>query len=297
MNKTKNLKVRKYLQHGHILGIKVTGTSITRVLRKVQTHISEADKFYIVTPNSEIVMQAQTDMKLKKILNEAKITISDGIGLAQAKKFMNLPRPNGKFWRLLILSMQGLGVGLMTIIDRTNLTSDFSIINGRKMFLDLIKLSNKKKWRVFLLGGRKGEASGTKKELEKVFKSIKIRAFEGPELNEDGMPASKKDEESEKETVKKIDSFKPHLLFVAFGAPKQEKWVYRNYKKLDIGGAMVVGGTFKYVSGKRQLPPKWVEDRGLEWIWRLLNGNQTPKRIFTAFPTFPLRVFWEKWKS
>jgi len=280
--------------YGHVLGIKIDSTTIPRVLRKIQVYISEAKKFYIVTPNPEIVMEVQKDDLLAKILNEALISLPDGIGLAQAQIFFSLPNPKGTIKRFLTLFVQGLAVGFLTLVDTKTVTSGLNIITGRSMFLELIKLANRKKWRVYLLGGEHGEANGTKSELEKTFKGIRIKALSGPMLNNEGLPLSKSDKKKEELAIKEINNFNPHLLFVAFVFPKQEKWVYRWYKKLNIGGAMVVGGTFNYISGKSETPPKWMEEKGLEWLWRFMKEPERAKRIFTAFPRFPLAVFWEK---
>lgn len=284
-------------EYRSILGVKVDSTSTASVLRFVRSSILGTKKFYIVTPNPEIVMQAQKDPDLKKVLNAADVSLPDGIGLAQAKKFLSLPNPKGVVIRLLTLFIQGLAVGFLTVVDSKKLTDGFEIINGRKLFLELIKLANGKKWRVYLLGGERDEALASKKELEKTYKAVVIKTKAGPMLNEEGEPISKKDKKVQDNVIEEINNYNPHLLFVAFKFPRQEKWVYRWYKELNIGGAMVVGGTFNYISGKSKLPPKWFEDRGLEWLWRLINEPQRGKRIFTAFPTFPLRVFWTKWKS
>jgi len=280
--------------YGYVLGIKIDSTTIPRVLRKVQVYISEAKKFYIVTPNPEIVMEAQKDDLLAKILNEASISLSDGIGLAQAQKFLSLPNPKGTINRFLTLFIQGLAVGFLTLVDTKTVTGALNIITGRSMFLELIKFANRKKWKVFLLGGEHGEANSTKSELEKTFKGIRIKALSGPMLNKEGQSLSKSDKKKEESAIKEINNFNPHLLFVAFVFPKQEKWVYRWYKKLNIGGAMVVGGTFNYISGKSEIPPKWMEEKGLEWLWRFIKEPERAKRIFTAFPKFPLAVFLDK---
>lgn len=280
-----------------ILGVKIDSTQKVKVLRVVRDKISSGTKFFIATPNPEIIIKAQDDRELRDILNSADISLPDGIGLAQAKKYLELPNPKDLIRRTLTLFVQGLGVGFLTIFDKKKITASLEIINGRDLFMDLIKLANKKGWRVYFLGGERGEGDGAKKELEKSYKKIKIKVLPGPMLNEEGKPSGKYGTKKDMEAVSSINKFNPHLLFVAFGAPKQEKWVYRWLKKLKIGGVMVVGGTFNYVSGKTKLPPSWIENAGLEWIWRLFTGNQKPERIFTAFPSFPLRIFWHKLTS
>ena len=60
------------------------------------------------------------------------------------------------------------------------------------------------------------------------------------------------------------------LLFVAFGAPKQEKWIYKNLPKLNVKIVMGVGGSFDYISGKVPRAPKFFRNFGLEWLFRLI---------------------------
>lgn len=285
MTNKKGRKVRK------ILGIKVDSTTNERVLREIRSYLDKKEKFFVVTPNPEIVMLAQTDKHLAEVINSADISVPDGIGLAAAGKFLELPNPDDKAKRLLVNFAQGLGVGFSVLFDKDWLTQDLKIIKGRDLFLDLIKQANKKGWRAYFLGGKGEEAIGTKKELEKTYKKIEIKADKGPLFDNEARPVNKKEEKKEKKVIEEIIEFKPHLLFVALEFPKQEKWVYRWYKELDIGGAMVVGGTFRYLAGDAKLPPKWLEEKGLEWLWRLLTEPKRAKRIFAAFPKFPLEVF------
>ncbi len=277
--------------HRTILGINVSSTTRPRVLTSVRNKIHLKQKFYIVTPNPEIVLAAQEDRKLFEILNSAHLSLPDGIGLAQAQMFLSLPNPNEPFRRFLTLLVQGFAVGFLTIFNYKKVNRNLNIITGREMFMDLIQLSNRKGWKVLLIGGERGEASGTKVELEKSYKNIKIISTPGPILNKSAMPVSKKDSTKEGKVINLINKEKPHLLFVAFEFPKQEKWIKKWLPKLDIGGAMVVGGTFNYVSGKSRIPPSRVSNSGLEWLYRLINEPWRLKRVFNAFPRFPLAVF------
>ncbi len=110
----------------------------------------------------------------------------------------------------------------------------------------------------------------------------------GPRLNAAGEVVSGDD------CLKKINAARPDLLFVGFGMPKQEKWIYKNVKKLDAKGIMTVGGTFDYVFGKARLPPQWLEKPGLEWLWRLLHEPKRGSRILNAVIIFPLKVLCSK---
>lgn len=290
------MTLKKSQVREEILGIKLDSTSVARVLRFVRERIKRKKKFYIVTPNPEIVISAQKDKELAKILNSADVSLPDGIGLAAAYKFLKLPNPKDTFVRFLTLFAQGLGVGFSVLFNRDWLLEDLNIIRGRQMFLEFIKLANKKGWRVFLLGGEKGVANKTGQVLSHSFKAVKIKTDTGPMLDESARPITSEERKVEKKSVLKINKFKPHLLFVAFRASKQEKWLHKWLSQLDIGGAMVVGRTFDYISGSGIVlpPPPWMANVGLEWLWTLITRPKRLGRVLTAFPIFPLRVFWSK---
>jgi N-acetylglucosaminyldiphosphoundecaprenol N-acetyl-beta-D-mannosaminyltransferase len=248
--------------YANILGIKAVSTTLTHLLTGVREDIAHNRKFFIVTPNPEIVLASTKNNLLKEALNSANFSIPDGVGLSYASKFL-------------------FGKSL-------------NIIPGRILFEKLIELANKKGWKVFFLGGWKGEAEKAAENLRKNYKNVKIETFSGPKLGNDGIPVSERDKDLQKQAINLINKSEARLLFVAFGHPKQEIWIYRNLKYLDIGGAMVVGGTFRYIAGITPLPPKWMEAAGLEWLYRLITEPRRLGRIINASVVFPLRIFWFK---
>jgi len=247
MKKSKKNTHQKDRKIVDILGIGVDSTELVEVLAGVEEKISDSQKFYIVTPNPELVLSATKNSALKQAMNSADFVIPDGVGLKLAD-------------------------------------SSLKIIKGRELFLDLIKLAKKKRWKVFLLGGLGSEA-------ELAGKKLGAKYFKGPKLNNEAESISKVDSKLQIDAVKQINNFKPNLLFVAFGNPKQEIWIQKNLPNLDIGGAMAVGGTFRYVAGLSKLPPKWMERVGLEWLYRLITEPFRIKRVWNAVVVFPLKVW------
>lgn len=253
--------VKKVRENGRIMGINVNSTTVSSVLARVEDLVSHSQKFYIVTPNPELILMAQTDKNLANALNGATISVPDGVGLKVA-----------------VPSLQ--------------------IIKGRELFGELIKLSNKNHWKVFLLGGLGEEAKLAKLKIENSMKNencaLKIESAKGPTLDKEGNPVSENDGRLEKEAIVQINEFRPQLLFVAFGNPKQEIWIEKNLSRLNVGGAMAVGGTFRYIAGNSKVPPKWMSQAGLEWLWRGLTEPMRIGRIFRAVIIFPLKVFQSK---
>lgn len=269
----------------------LTGASMEEVLAYVKYRIENSKKFSLVTPNPEIVLASNKDNKLKEALNKANLAIPDGIGLAQASRFLSLKAPKGKILRFVVCAFQGIIIGGATFFKKSWLTDSLNILPGRKVFLDLIKLADDNSWKVFLLGGYEGLGAKVIDELKKKYKKVRFDWVNGPVLDKNGALDTKVDIVIQKMCVEKINRFAPKLLFVALGPTKQEKWLANNLSKLNVGGAMAVGGTFNYVAGVSKLPPKWMEEAGLEWIWRVAMEPWRIGRIVNAVIIFPWKVF------
>ena len=83
--------------------------------------------------------------------------------------------------------------------------------------------------------------------------------------------------------------FDPHILFVAFGHPKQERWILNYAKEFTHLKAVVgVGGTFDVWAGDITRAPSLLRQLGLEWLWRLIQEPRRVKRIWNAVVVIPL---------
>lgn len=74
-----------------------------------------------------------------------------------------------------------------------------------------------------------------------------------------------------------INEVKPDVLFVGMTAPKQEKWAYQNFSKLQVGHVCSIGAVFDFYAGTIKRAPQWMISMGLEWLFRLL---KEPKRMW-----------------
>ncbi|MDD5026692.1 MAG: WecB/TagA/CpsF family glycosyltransferase [Candidatus Peribacteraceae bacterium] len=136
---------------------------------------------------------------------------------------------------------------------------------------------------VFLLGAAEGVAQRAKEVLEKMNPHLKIVGTYA------GSPA----EEDARAIIDLIRQVQPHLLLVAYGAPKQDLWIARYLKELpSVRVAMGVGGTFDFLAGTALRAPRWMRFVGLEWFWRVLREPRRIKRIWNAVVVFPLLVVW-----
>ncbi len=214
------------LRKSHILGVGVTNETEDKILEYLLLSLKQAaQKYYIVTPNPEIVVAAQGNPHYKKILNEAKIALPDGVGVFLGSALMGHP-----------LKERITGVDFMEEVCRR---------------------SSEQPLRMGFLGGRGGVAELTAECLKKKYPWIDV-VFVGEEWD------MKSKVESRKSKVE-ID-----ILFVAFGHPKQEEWIYENLEHLPVKVAMGVGGAFDYISGRVERAPFMVRAIGMEWLYRLV---------------------------
>jgi N-acetylglucosaminyldiphosphoundecaprenol N-acetyl-beta-D-mannosaminyltransferase len=153
------------------------------------------------------------------------------------------------------------GAGLR-LVDKS-----LQITPGRKLVESVAKSGN---YRIFYLGGRDGVA---KKMAQKY--GGKFHSGHGD------IRSQIDDKKINEELIKCINDYQPDILFVAYGAPWQEKWIWQNRKKINAKVAMGVGGSFDYLVGKSALPPQWMERYGLEWLWRLAKEPRRWRRQLT----------------
>jgi N-acetylglucosaminyldiphosphoundecaprenol N-acetyl-beta-D-mannosaminyltransferase len=111
-----------------------------------------------------------------------------------------------------------------------------------------------------------------------------------PRLIIAGTYAGSPDPAENKAIVQRINDSQAEMLFVAYGAPKQDKWIARNREALPtVRVAIGVGGSLDFVTGRSIRAPRWVQKLGLEWLHRLVKEPWRWRRML-ALPRFVLAV-------
>lgn len=283
----------------YILKVKVNfDLSLEDVLKIVDQKIQEGGTHLISTTNPEFVVDAQKDLEFRKIINGSLLSIPDGSGLIFARKFMeNTKKMPRNFFFPIRAFLSGVALGLGTFLSN----QDFKPTRGREMIYDLCKLAEDRGYTVFFLGGwekdklgrlKKNHGAVAKKAAEKLrqkYPNLKVAGY-----NSDYSYQEEDDEKTinvihdcmEKNQTACID-----MLFVAYNHIRQEKWIDRNAWKIPAKVCVGVGGTLDYISGNYKSPGKIVEKFNLEWLYKLIMQPWRIKRIFKAFPTFPLFVY------
>ncbi|TAL65019.1 MAG: glycosyltransferase, partial [Bacteroidetes bacterium] len=228
-----------------ILSISIGKESIVDILQKVNTFLnsSRSDFFHLVNLNPDIFMFAYHDEFFRTIINTADCILIDGIGIKLAAKLTGL-----------VSGERMTGTDLMQL---------------------LIKGAVEKNRKVMFLGGNDSTAELTGKFFKKLYPSLEYIFHPG------AVKITQETESEKREVLNLIKKFQPDLLFVAYGPPIQEKWIYNNRKELKGTVCMGVGGAFKLISGQVPRAPKIFTRWGIEWIWRSL---VEPARIVKKLP-------------
>ncbi len=152
-------------------------------------------------------------------------------------------------------------------------------VAGSDLIFQLADRAAKTGWRIFLLGAAEGVAEQT---------AIKLRALY-PGMNIVGTWAGSPLPEADDEAVRRIQAAEADIVLVAYGAPKQDKWIDRNLKRTGASVAIGVGGSFDFVVGTQRRAPRWIQRLNLEWLYRLVREPRRWRRQL-ALPKFVWRV-------
>lgn len=146
---------------------------------------------------------------------------------------------------------------------------------------EIFKISSEKGYRHYFYGSTKETLEKLQKQLLKKYPDIQIAGMYSP-------PFRAVTEEEDRKIVEKINKTHSDFVWIGLGAPKQEKWMARHQGQIE--GFMVgVGAGFDYFAGNIARAPKWMQNRNLEWVYRLF---QEPRRLFRWYWHTNTRFIW-----
>lgn len=230
--------------------IRIDDLSWDEALETVADLIRRRSGGYVVTPNVDHVVLADSDPELREIYQRADAVFCDGTPLLWAARFLGTP--------------------LRAKVSGSDFLVRFSPLAARRGF------------RIFFLGGKEDAAEIAAGRLTRRYPGLKIEGIYSPPR---GFERSR---EANRLVLEEINEVRPDILFVGLGTPKQEKWIYHNRHLYRAGVSFPVGAAFDFVSGKYRRAPRWMQQSGLEWFWRLL---REPVRLSRRYLGRDLKFF------
>ena len=225
-----------------IMGVRIDNKTMTETMDIIKKKLHDNEQYIIYTPNTEFVMMCQNDEEFLELMNKSNINIPDGIGLIYASRIKNHPLKEK--------------------------------VAGYDLSVNLLKLANEKCLKLFVIGGKPGVAEAAMKNVHEIYPNINIVGtqhgyFKGTHLGKNG-------HEEELKILEDINKAEPYILFVGFGAKKQEQWIEYNKDKINAKIIIGNGGTLDGLAGNVKRAPEIFIKLGLEWFYRLI---KEPKRI------------------
>lgn len=232
-----------------ILGTQIAAINMKRLLEFTDEHIHELSGNYMCVSNVHTAMLAFNDEEYRKIQNDGIMAIPDGGPLAA------LGRKCG-----------------YTDMERTT---------GPDYMAEIFKISVEKGYRHYFYGSTEETLQKLEQKITERYPGIQIVGMYSP-------PFRELTEEEDEKVICSINEARPDFVWVGLGAPKQEQWM-AGHKSVISGFMVGVGAGFDYFAGNIKRAPRWMQERSLEWVYRLL---QEPKRLFGRYLVTNTKFIW-----
>jgi len=154
-------------------------------------------------------------------------------------------------------------------------------LNGSDFTVRLLQLAASRDWGVFLLGAEPGVAEDAADRLMSRIEGLRVvgicHGFTG---------------EDDESLVERVRDANASFLIVALGSPRQEIWLDRNLEATGVLVGVGVGAFLDFSAGRVKRAPRWMNEMGIEWCFRLF---QEPRRLWRRYvvgnPVFLLRAW------
>ncbi|MBN3885071.1 MAG: WecB/TagA/CpsF family glycosyltransferase [Nostoc sp.] len=226
-----------------LLGAQVDALSIPDLNVLIEESIDKDDKWIIANHNLHSLYLFHNDLKMQAFYAKAEYTHIDSMPLVFIGKLLGFPMKREQ---------------RVTYAD---------------WVWPLMAEAANKGWRVFYLGSKPGVAEKGASILCQRFPGLQIACAHGY-IDMD------KDSQENLATLAAINAYKPHILMVGMGMPRQEYWISENIEHIHTNIILTTGACMDYVAGAIPTPPRWMGKVGLEWLYRLLCE---PKRLWRRY--------------
>lgn len=226
----------------NIMGVNIASIDMDWLLDFTHENISELSGDYMCVSNVHTTVTAFDDPDYMMVQNGGIMAIPDG--------------------------------GPLSSIGRRRGHRGMKRTTGPSYMGEILRSSETKGYKHFFYGSTNETLDKFREKLSKDYPDLNIVGMYSP-------PFRQLTEEEDEEVIRMINDANADFVWVGLGAPKQEKWMAEHLGR--VHGFMVgVGAGFDYFAGNIRRAPEWMQNRNLEWFYRLL---QDPKRLFKRYWT------------
>jgi N-acetylglucosaminyldiphosphoundecaprenol N-acetyl-beta-D-mannosaminyltransferase len=242
-----------------LFGIEIDNLTFDETLEQIENLLGQDGRHFVTTPNVDHIVRLSQDREFLDIYRRASLVVPDSAPLVWASRLLGKPLKERVAGSDLVIPVCGLAAR-----------------SGRS---------------VFLMGGLPGVAEKTALRLKERFPKLRVAGCYDPPRG------FEKDPEENSKLVDAINRSGAEILFVALGAPKQEKWIAGHIADLNVKLALCVGAGLDFIAGLVRRAPVWMRACGIEWLWRLL---QEPGRLWRRYLVDDMKFFkllWHEWRN
>jgi len=225
-----------------LAGVELHAITEQQTIDHIIAELNDGRGGVVVTPNLDYVRRCTRDLQFHAMVSEANLAVPDGMPLIWASRLAGTPLPERVAGSNLISSLSAAAAQ-----------------HGKS---------------IFLVGGNEGAAEGAAAVLRSRYPRINIVGTHFPPFGFDKDPAMWQ------KMTDALLAAKADIVYVALGAPKQEKTICRLQDMMPNTWFVGVGNSFSFLAGQVQRAPRWMQVSGLEWIHRLF---QEPGKLWKRY--------------
>jgi N-acetylglucosaminyldiphosphoundecaprenol N-acetyl-beta-D-mannosaminyltransferase len=233
----------------NVLGVGISAINLEVTINKIAEWIDNRKCQYVNVCTVHTIMECYRNPVLRQIINSSGMATPDGMPLV---------------W---LCGYYGF--------------KNASRVYGPDLMLDLCEYSVLKGYRHFFYGGNEGVADQLSTVLKNRYPGLQIVGSYSPPYRDVGYI-------EETSIIESINNTSPDIIWVGLGTPKQDFWVAQHREQLKAPVLIAVGAAFDFHTGRVRQAPKWLQQSGLEWLFRLLSE---PRRLAYRYMVYnPLFV-------
>ena len=223
-----------------VIGTPIDAISWDGAIGRIMAWAKNRESRYVCICNVHSVVTATQDPDFSKVLSEADMATPDGAPVA---------------WMLRHLGFSGQ-----------------QRINGPDLMLRYCGEAVSSGESIFLYGSAPATLERLQTRLLQKFPTLRIAGAYSPPFRELSV-------EEDTQIVDMINQSGAATVWVSLGCPKQEFWMAQH--RGHINAVMLgVGAAFDYHAGTIRRAPLWMQNHGLEWLFRLI---AEPRRLWRRY--------------
>jgi len=229
-------------------------TTEQTVERVMQACAGEGDPLVVFSCNVDMVVKAHRDPDFGATLSSADILTADGMPIVWMGRLRGHPFPER--------------------------------VAGSELVPRIAAACARAGRSVFLFGAAPGVADAAARRLQADNPGLRVAGTLSPPMGFDRDPLLLE------EAVEAVRRASPDVLFVALGAPRQERFIQAQKARLGAKAILGIGGSLDMLAGRVRRAPRFVQRIGAEWLWRLA---QEPRRLARRYLVEDLAFFPIAW--